>query len=149
MSQDVPHTAAGTINSTAPRCGICGAVPAKKVILQGFIGLALLVHVKSYKGWICRQCGIAMGRDLNARSMTFGWWSIMSPIAVPMGMFANAMRMRALSRLAEPQGAVPGMSAPLAIGRPAWKRPGALIVTAFMAPLSALLIVLVGVVIFR
>jgi hypothetical protein len=133
----------------ADRCGVCNAAPAMRVVLQGFIGLVLFLHVKSYKGLICRRCGIAMGRDLNARSMLYGWWSIMGPIAVPIAVLANTIRMRALRRLDEPHGAAVGASIPLTIGRPAWQRLGPLIVTAFMAPLSALLLVLVGAAILR
>jgi hypothetical protein len=143
MSNTMPEVTTGGTGTAAAGCGICGAVPARNVILQGFVGLIVFLSVKSYKGMACRQCGIAMGRDLNARSMALGWWSIMAPVAVPLGLLANVLRMRGLSRLAEPHGAVAGMSAPLAIGRPAWQRPGPMIVTAIMGPLWALVVVLI------
>src|SRR5262245_17699090 len=131
-----------------PGCGICGARPARSVILQGFLGLILLVSVRSYKGPLCRTCGIAMGRDLNNRSLTVGWWSIMSPIAVPMGVVANVLRMRSLSRLAPPGPPAVGMAAPLTVGPPVWRRPAAVIISLFMAPLSAALLVWLAVLIF-
>jgi hypothetical protein len=135
-----PQVQPEVIDPSQPRCGMCGAVPAKKVAFQGFAGLIFALSIRWYRGYACKTCGTAVSRDLDARTMAFGWWVVYGPLVVVIGLLANALRRRGLAKLAEPWGA---QHQPMALGLPAYQRPGPLVVTIIMSGLWLLLLSLI------
>jgi len=116
-------------------CEYCGSAPAIKVAPQSLLGLVLFYRITTYKAHYCRDCGRAMIRELNAKTLVGGWWSIGGPILVAIGLLFNGIRLLRLRGLAAPvpQPGVVGRSpAPMVVGPPLWRRPLPAIMTVVM-----------------
>jgi hypothetical protein len=102
------------------RCDVCGASPARRTLLRSYVGLILPVFERKHEATLCKWCGTAAQRDLSARSMTRGWWSLPSLVWVPVGLFLNYLEQRKFDRLEDPRGAT-GPALPVGhrpVGRP-------------------------------
>jgi hypothetical protein len=110
----------------AGECQLCGSAPAIKTNLPSLTGLVVAYQFSWFKGWFCRDCGIAIHREQTAKTLVRGWWSLTGPLAVPVLLLANLFRWFKLSRMAAPRPS-PGVAAPnprpLPPGRPLFQRP--------------------------
>ncbi|MGK4584798.1 LppU/SCO3897 family protein [Kitasatospora sp. HPMI-4] len=63
-----------------PVCRFCGGFPAVDVTVRGHQGIIVIMRFLRQPGPYCHTCGIAMVRDMSARSLVQGWWSYCSGI---------------------------------------------------------------------
>ena len=108
-------------------CVICNHVPAADVSFWRHAGLLVIVGWHRQRGPFCRGCGLAVFRDATARTLTTGWWSIISWFLAPLALLLNLRSRRAVARLAtptpHPTAATPDRR-PLDPVRPVFGRPG-------------------------
>lgn len=110
----------------AGECQLCGSVPAIKTNLPSVTGLVIAYQFNWFKGWFCRDCGVAIYREQTAKTLVRGWWSLTGLIAVPVILLVNLFRWVKLSRMAAPRpspGVVAPNARPLPPGRPLLQRP--------------------------
>ncbi|OKK17604.1 hypothetical protein AMK16_22715 [Streptomyces sp. CB00455] len=112
-------------------CRLCGALPVADTTVHGHQGMVVLMRFLSRKGPFCRDCGLAVLRDMTARTLWQGWWGPLSLFVTPVTLLTNLGPWSRLRRLGPPVGgAVPALDP----GRPLWRRPAAL---AVLVPLLA------------
>lgn len=92
-------------------CTECGANPAAYVVLQSIVSVAIFHSAKAYRGWLCRDCALAMYRQLSARTLAGCWWGV-GILGGPVMLLANRLRMRPALRLGPPR-PTPGVTANL------------------------------------
>ncbi|MFG2099595.1 hypothetical protein ACGFJ5_03255 [Micromonospora echinaurantiaca] len=74
-------------------------------------------------GPFCRSCGIAICRDMSAKTLWQGWWGFLSVIITPGVLIGNLVTRVRLGRLAPPIPGAPGV--PAVPGRPVLRRAAA------------------------
>ncbi|WP_431679667.1 LppU/SCO3897 family protein [Kitasatospora sp. KL5] len=104
-----------------PVCRFCGSVPAVRATVRGHRGLVVIMRFLTLEGPFCRDCGIAVHRDMTAKSLWQGWWGIASAIVNPATMLINLLNRAKINKLAPPVPGAPGR--PMDPGRPLFKRP--------------------------
>lgn len=107
----------------APACQFCGGMPALKATVRGHQGFLVIMRFLKLKGQFCHDCGIALHREMTARTLWQGWWGIASFIITPVTLAINAVTRVRLSKLPRPTG---GLSAPQPMGKPVIRRAAAL-----------------------
>ncbi|GAA5115020.1 J domain-containing protein [Haloechinothrix salitolerans] len=73
------HVAARHDRARRPRdreCEICGYTPAVWIDIRALTGLIILHSSDRYAATLCKNCGTAIWRDVQARTLTLGWWGI-------------------------------------------------------------------------
>jgi hypothetical protein len=115
------------------------------VALKQHFGLIILMRWKRMNPTLCRACGIAMFRKVQADTLLTGWWGLASLLIMNwVAIFTNLGTRAKLVRLAPPQrdpaftGRVPD---PLPLGAPLWRRPQAYV---GLAVVSAVAIVVLA-----
>src|SRR5215217_369072 len=114
-----------------PGCQFCGSVPATDMTLHQGIGMLLVRRTKTFRARVCRDCGIALFRRMQSRTLLTGWWGLIS-LFINLGtIWSNYQVSRNLQTLDEPR--PPGVrtvatprTTPLPLGRPTYLRPQAL-----------------------
>ncbi|MGW5667009.1 LppU/SCO3897 family protein [Micromonospora sp. NPDC003776] len=119
----VPHAPAGPA-TTVRTCRFCGSVPAIKASLHGHQGFIVFMRVLTQHGPFCRSCGIAICRDMSAKTLWQGWWGFLSMIITPLVLLGNLITRIRLGRLGEPVPGAPGT--PAMPGKPVFQRAAAL-----------------------
>jgi hypothetical protein len=125
-------------------CELCGCSPAVGVAFRSVRGLAVVHRFVTVRGRLCRDCGLAHGRERMARTLVGGWWSIGGFLATPVLLVLNLRRLRRVELLAAPRpnsGVASYLDAPLSPGRPLGQRPAIL---GLVVPLLALLLFLLA-----
>lgn len=118
-----PPAPAGPV-PTILTCRFCGSYPAIKGSLHGHQGFIVLMRVLTQHGPFCRSCGIAICRDMSAKTLWQGWWGFFSMIITPLVLLGNLITRIRLGRLGEPVPGAPGL--PAVPGRPVFQRAAAL-----------------------
>jgi hypothetical protein len=132
----------GTIESSAPDasphperpmssaqlgCAICGCTPATEVTFMQGTGLLLMRRTKTLGIRACRDCGIALFRETQSRTLLTGWWGVFSFFSNLVFLWDNAVARRRLAALSAPvqpaQRSPSHRSAPLPVGKPTMMRP--------------------------
>jgi hypothetical protein len=128
----------------AGECRFCGSTPAKKLAIQSLVGLIIAFEVTTYKGWYCRDCGLAVYRDQTVTTLKGGWWSVTGLVIAPIFLLMNLIRWVRLVRL-EPPRPTPGVvgpnSRPASPGRPVFRRPVALMLV-FALPFTLAIVLI-------
>ncbi|WP_234582452.1 hypothetical protein [Micromonospora sp. MH99] len=91
--------------------------------------IVILYVVSSQRGWMCRNCGLAMFRHYTNKTLLAGWWGV-GVIGIPIFLGVDRFRLRRILRLAPPQptpGVAASLPAPLDPGKPLIQRPGAIL----------------------
>ncbi|GAB7181946.1 hypothetical protein ATKI12_1777 [Kitasatospora sp. Ki12] len=102
-------------------CRFCGGYPAVNATVRGHQGLILAYRMLRMTGPFCRTCGTATVRDMSARTLVQGWWSLVSWLLTPITLLANLVPHNRFQRLQPP---VPGSHGPqLDPGVPLTRRP--------------------------
>ncbi|MFF7992191.1 hypothetical protein ACFZDG_20635 [Kitasatospora xanthocidica] len=102
-------------------CRFCGGYPAVNATVRGHQGLILAYRMLRMTGPFCRTCGTATVRDMSARTLVQGWWSLVSWLLTPITLLANLVPHNRFKRLQPP---VPGSHGPqLDPGVPLTRRP--------------------------
>ncbi len=150
IASEVPEAHGGWETAGAGRppgrseCRLCGSAPAAPGRLRSHQGIILLMRFHHLDGPFCRDCGLAVFRDMTARTLLQGWWGLAS-FFITIGTVAkNAFLGRRFASLRAPR-RDPSVRAsydrPLDPGRPLLLRPAAL---GLVVPLVVLAFVFVG-----
>jgi hypothetical protein len=130
-------------------CELCGCSPALGVAFRSVRGLAIAHQVVTVRGRLCRDCGLAHGRERMARTMVGGWWSIGGFLATPILLVLNLQRLRRVELLAAPRpntGVASYLDEPLSPGLPLGQRPAIL---GLVVPVLVALLLLVALTVAR
>ncbi|GAA2131533.1 hypothetical protein [Actinomadura napierensis] len=129
-----------------PQCRFCGCVPAAETTFRGHRGMILMMSFLHTKGPFCRDCGLAVFRDMTAKTLIGGWWGYISFIATPVTVLINLTRHGKVASLAPPMPPPDGSPHrhPADPGPPLMSRPIA-IIGALVPALLIILIILIGV----
>jgi hypothetical protein len=115
-------------------CQECGAVPAVPVTLHEHHGMVLMQRFASYQGQWCRDCGVAMFRHAQRRTLLFGWWGFISFFVNVVNVVQNLVVHSRLRSLGGPAGRMRSPLQPVA--------------SVYASPGFAVAVVLLGVVLF-
>ncbi len=105
---------------------MCGHGPAVDVVFRAHRGYVMMVRLVAEGGPYCRDCGLAMFRELTSVMMVHGWWSVVSPVVAPAVILLNLRARRAVLRLGGPGDRCPYVTPnmrPLPPGKPVLARP--------------------------
>jgi hypothetical protein len=117
-------------------CRICYRAPAANVSFHGHEGLVVLMRFSRADGPFCRQCGLAVYRDVSARTLLRGWWGVVSLFITAGALVLNTVRRARVAVL--PESSRPANERTLDPGKPLLDR-----AAAFGLLVPALLIVYV------
>ncbi|WP_188298664.1 hypothetical protein [Streptomyces sp. CBMA156] len=102
-------------------CRFCGGYPAVNATVRGHQGLIIAFRMLRMTGPFCRTCGTATVRDMSARTLVQGWWSLVSWLLTPITLLLNLGPHNRFKQLPHP---VPGSHGPqLDPGVPLTSRP--------------------------
>ncbi|SOB82941.1 LppU/SCO3897 family protein [Streptomyces sp. 1331.2] len=102
-------------------CRFCGGYPAVQTTVRGHQGLLVAYRMLRMSGPFCRTCGTATVRDMSARTLVQGWWSLVSWLLTPITLLLNLIPHNKFKQLPPP---VPGTHGPqLDPGVPLTRRP--------------------------
>jgi hypothetical protein len=102
-------------------CQVCGRPPAITVALRRVTGMVVLYRIGTLRRTVCRECGIALFRQVSGTSMVVGWWGLIAYFANLVVLALNARQRLRLSGLDAPRGQP--AAAPLPVGSSIWARP--------------------------
>ncbi|MEV6835267.1 hypothetical protein AB0N17_12235 [Streptomyces sp. NPDC051133] len=98
------------------------------------------------RGVLCRTCGLAIFRKMQADTLLQGWWGAMSVVITPITLLIN---LGALSRIRKlPAPVTAARRPPLDPGRPVFKRPAGLFGLLPIAAFAGMLLVALPVLVF-
>lgn len=118
-------------------CEICGSQPAIPVSFAQVTGWIIWFTHTSTKVMACHDCGTAIGRRVQNRTLWRGWWGVFAALANLVVIVLNSRQLFVLRRSfpADPvHGGVP-ITNPRRLdpGRPIWLRSGMVVVAALFA----------------
>ncbi|HLQ62509.1 MAG TPA: hypothetical protein VK131_11655 [Candidatus Acidoferrales bacterium] len=116
-------------------CQVCGGTPAIPMTLRSVRAFVLFGITSTYRGSLCRDCGIALFRSRMSSTLLWGWWGIIHFFINVFAVISNLAVRQQLGRLASPSR--PAGTTYAAPGRPVFLRAGFLVT-------AAVLLLLVG-----
>lgn len=105
-------------------CQMCGSWPAQRMVYRSQAALVFVAQTQTSDVQACRNCGLALGRKVQNRTLLTGWWGIISFFRNWVYVAKNAGELRTTSRMQPPTGGRAGEP-----GRPVFARPGFLLAT--------------------
>ncbi|MET7402153.1 hypothetical protein ABZS66_52610 [Dactylosporangium sp. NPDC005572] len=136
MSVPAAHAFGSALRPPAEgECQYCGSRPAVRTTFQSLTSIAIIYIITSFRGWMCRSCGLATYRARTNRTLAAGWWGI-SAVGVPILLLIDRLRLRKVLRLAPPvptPGVAAQLPAPMDPGLPVLRRPGAIVAGVVLA----------------
>ena len=102
-------------------CQQCGATPAMAAVLHEHHGMLLVMRRLTYRGQWCRDCGIARFREVQRKTMMYGWWGYFSSVINLFTVIRNIGTRKKFAALGAPQGR---LRAGLSAGESVFKSPG-------------------------
>ncbi len=102
-------------------CQQCGATPAMAAVLHEHHGMLLVMRRLTYRGQWCRDCGIARFREVQRKTMMYGWWGYFSSVINLFTVIRNTGTRKKFAALGAPQGR---LRAGLSAGESVFKSPG-------------------------
>jgi hypothetical protein len=110
-------------------CRLCGSAPAAPGRFRAHQGMIVLMRFRHIDGPFCRDCGLAVFRDMTASTLLQGWWGLLSFFVTIWTVAKNAILQRRFASLGAPR-RDPAVQAPsprpLDPGKPLLQRPAAL-----------------------
>ncbi|GLW33072.1 hypothetical protein [Actinoplanes regularis] len=83
-------------------CRVCYRMPAANVSFHGHEGLLVLMRFSRMDGPFCRQCGLAVYREISAHTLLRGWWGIASLFITAGVLILNTARRARVALLPDP-----------------------------------------------
>lgn len=119
------HPGAGQV----PACRVCGCVPTADVTFRAHRGMIILMQFRRKEGPFCRDCGLAIFRQMTAESLIQGWWGYASSVINTVTVLINLARRGKVANLPAPQPPADGRPyrRPLDPGQPLYARPAAVV----------------------
>ena len=96
--------------SSGLRCRVCGWAPASAAYFTTIPNLAIRTRLTRREGPYCRDCGIALFRNLTAHALP-GWWYPRSFFVLPLLVVTNLIQRRRVAVLPAPARQGPAVSA--------------------------------------
>lgn len=121
-------------------CQICGSGPAQRFSFDEQRGLILMRRRRTLAGHFCRSCALFGGRDMQAVTLTSGWWGVISAVVTPYFAINNGTQLLKASRMAVPQATTSSRFPPIEPGTPVTSRPGPWIGSIIAAVVIAVII---------
>ena len=97
------QTTQGTRSPRVGECDLCGHAPARPMEFQMQNAWVLRRTVYSTRLELCRDCGRAVGRQRQGRTLWSGWWGISAALANLGFVGKNSVTLRQAGRLATPR----------------------------------------------
>lgn len=114
LRSDTVPTVSPDARPSRPRgCEICGHSPAVWIDIRAVTALIILHSTDRYAATLCKNCGTAIWRDMQARTLTMGWWGIPALFVNLAVLVNNHSYGVALRELAPPAARVAGSPAPM------------------------------------
>ena len=128
ISQDKPEASKGVRRPNTSECILCAYSPAAEITLRREVGMVIWRRRYRIAGRYCRNCGIALFRDVQNATMISGWWGVISAPVNLGSVIANAGEYVEFRRLSEPQPPREHLATvsrtPNAVGKPLLRRAG-------------------------
>lgn len=127
LEADAERSTHDTRPPSASECFLCGCSPSTLVTFRYQNAYLLASTIYSFAGRVCRDCGQALGRTHQNRTLMTGWWGIVPSFRNIAYIMANSKNLAALAHLGNPQRSrdVAGpLAFPLQPGRNLLYRPG-------------------------
>ena len=108
-------------------CELCGSAPALPLVLRQETGKILWRTRRRMEGTFCRDCGLALFRSNQNRTLITGWWGVLSFFVNIGSVLANTAAWAKVRRLDSPRrdpAVVSYLEAPLEVGSPLYRRAG-------------------------
>jgi hypothetical protein len=125
-ADDVPGWS-GRRPVAADECELCGSGPAAPVVLRQETGKIIWRTRRRVEGTFCRDCGLALFRSTQNRTLITGWWGILSFFVNMGSVIGNAAAWGKLRTLTAPRrdpAVVSYLESPLDPGRSVFRRAG-------------------------
>jgi len=120
-------------NAGQAGCEVCGGEPAGLATFRSVLAFLIVWQVQTRMGFYCRDCGVAIHREMTKFTMVAGWWGF-AALGALMVILMNASAAARLERLPSP---AYRPARPLTPGPPISRSP------ALIGPLLLLTLVLV------
>jgi hypothetical protein len=91
------------VAAVTARCRRCRRWPAITVTFRDVVGLALVFKLNTVKGRYCRDCGLALARRTQTRTLVVGWWGLVAIPANIVVIALNGLQQRKLHALGRPR----------------------------------------------
>ncbi|MGK5729059.1 hypothetical protein [Streptomyces sp. URMC 124] len=86
-----------------PSCRMCGGFPAIEATIRQHRGILFWMTFMHLKGPFCRNCGLAVEREMTGKTLWQGWWGPMSlAIFTPFTLIWNMTVKSKLQKLPPP-----------------------------------------------
>lgn len=100
-------------------CDLCGSFPARRLTLKSTVGLLLVRRDALLQPDLCRHCGLSLFRQIQASTLTTGWWGITAFFVNIGNVFGNLSQIRKhQGSLGPPEARDPLVYSPLPPGLP-------------------------------
>jgi hypothetical protein len=110
-------------------CQVCQGPNARRVKFLRITGLVLLFRWRSTEVVACQDCGLAVGREQQSKTLLWGWFGVFAFVLNLYAVLRNTVSLARVHRLpASGTGRLP----PLYPGRPVFLRAGAVMVVALV-----------------
>ena len=119
-------------------CQICDRGPAQEVVYRSVVGLWLFWRRYRFSARVCKHCSTGAFREMQARTLAFGWWSYVGIFLTPYYLVRNNSQVRLTETLKTPEPNDPLIEATLT-GLPVFLRRKVILVLAAVS-----LVVIVG-----
>ena len=104
-------------------CEVCASLNTETFEFTRQTGFIIARNVGTMSARLCKGCATAIGRTYQARTLTTGWWGVLSAPTNLFYVIKNANQLFRASKLPDPV-APPGFrTTPLPVGKPIFYRP--------------------------
>jgi DnaJ-like protein len=111
----------------ADECELCGSAPAVAVVIRQETGKIIWRTRRRMEGTFCRECGLALFRSMQNRTLITGWWGVLSffvNIGSVLGNLAAWWKIRSVATPRRDPAVVSYLQSPLDSGAPLYRRAG-------------------------
>jgi hypothetical protein len=117
-------------------CELCGSGPAAPVVLRQETGKIIWRTRRRMEGTFCRDCGLALFRSTQNRTLMTGWWGALSFFVNIGSILGNTdawLKIRSLDKPRRDPAVVSYLDMPLDPGSPLYRRAGIWFAAAIVA----------------
>ncbi|MEC4570422.1 hypothetical protein [Streptomyces virginiae] len=116
------HGSAYPLGGVPPVCRACGGRTAVNFKVRAHTGFLIMMRFEDLDGPFCRDCGLAVVRQMTYRTLILGWWGplslvILNPLTLVWNLVAH-LKYRALPASAPVQGRTHLDTGPPVLRRP-------------------------------
>jgi hypothetical protein len=123
----VPAGARAPRAAASGECELCGSRPARRVSFKNQTAFLVAASLHTTQLTLCRDCGTAVGRKVQNRTLLGGWWGMLSFFRNLSYVASNAGELRRLRSMEEPTKFVSlstPLATPMSTGRSVFARSG-------------------------